>query len=120
MPSRTCASRRSASAKSASRRSVQASDTASSTRGNDGMPGRSLGGKYVPVKNGLPPWSATAVSGQPPWPRIACRAAMYTASTSGCSSRSTFTGTNPSFSWRAIASSRNDSRCITWHQWQLA
>jgi len=55
--------------------------------------------------------------GHPPCPVIACTAAMYTESTSGRSSRSTFTFTNPSFICRAVAGSSNDSRSITWHQW---
>jgi len=44
---------------------------------------------------------------------------MYTASTSGRSSRSTFTHTKHSFISRAVAGSSNDSRSITWHQWQV-
>ena len=33
---------------------------------------------------------------------------------------STFTLTNRSFISRAVSSSSNDSRSITWHQWQAA
>ncbi len=43
---------------------------------------------------------------------------MQTASTSGRSSRSTLTQTKCSFISSAIAGSSNDSRSITWHQWQ--
>src|SRR2546425_7628006 len=39
------------------------------------------------------------------------------ASTSGRSSRSTFTLTNRSFITAATATSSNDSWAITWHQW---
>ena len=42
---------------------------------------------------------------------------MYSASTSGRSSRSTFTQTKPSFISAAVRSSSKDSRSITWHQW---
>jgi hypothetical protein len=52
----------------------------------------------VPVKNGLPSWSSTTVIGQPPWPVIATVASMYTASTSGRSSRSTLMQTKSAFS----------------------
>lgn len=45
---------------------------------------------------------------------------MYTASTSGRSSRSTFTGTKCALRYSATALSSNDSWAITWHQWQLA
>src|SRR6187401_794767 len=40
------------------------------------------------------------------------------ASRSGRSSRSSLTGTKCSFMYAAVASSSNDSRSITWHQWQ--
>ncbi len=53
------------------------------------------------------------MSGQPPWPVIACTARMYTWSTSGRSSRSTFTLTNASFMASATDTSSNDSRSIT-------
>src|SRR4051795_2991984 len=39
------------------------------------------------------------------------------ASTSGRSSRSTFTLTNDSLITAAVASSSNDSWAMTWHQW---
>ena len=37
---------------------------------------------------------------------------------SGRSSRSTLTLTKCSFMYAAVAASSNDSRSITWHQWQ--
>ena len=43
---------------------------------------------------------------------------MYSESTSGRSSRSTFTFTNQRFISSAVAGSSNDSWAITWHQWQ--
>ena len=43
---------------------------------------------------------------------------MYRASTSGRSSRSTFTLRKWSFRNLAMASSSKDSCSITWHQWQ--
>ena len=56
---------------------------------------RKLGlGKYVPPKNGSPSGVMNTVIGHPPRPVIACTASMYTASTSGRSSRSTLTLTN--------------------------
>ena len=58
------------------------------------------------------------MSGHPPWPVSATTASMYTASTSGRSSRSTLTLTKSSFMTAAVASSANDSCSITWHQWQ--
>jgi hypothetical protein len=57
------------------------------------------------------------LSGHPPWPVIAWTASMYSASTSGRSSRSTFTHTNASFMSRAVSGSSKDSRSMTWHQW---
>ena len=45
---------------------------------------------------------------------------MYTASMSGRSSRSTFIATKPVFRIAAVSSSSNDSRSMTWHQWQAA
>jgi hypothetical protein len=57
-------------------------------------------------------------SGQPPRPVIVWTASMYSASTSGRSSRSTFTHTKHSFISSAVAASSKDSRSITWHQWQ--
>ena len=45
---------------------------------------------------------------------------MYTASTSGRSSRSTLIATNSALSSAAVSSSSNDSCAITWHQWQAA
>ena len=58
------------------------------------------------------------VVGQPPLPVIATVASIVTASTSGRSSRSTFTLTNRSFITAAVPASSNDSCAITWHQWQ--
>ena len=58
--------------------------------------------------------------GQPPCPVSAVVAFMYTASTSGRSSRSTFTATKFSFSAAATSASSNDSWAMTWHQWQAA
>ena len=55
--------------------------------------------------------------GQPPWPVSACTACMYTASTSGRSSRSTFTFTNSRFITAATPGSSKLSWAITWHQW---
>jgi hypothetical protein len=72
----------------------------------------------VPAKKGRPSGNANTVIGHPPLPDIAWVASMYTASTSGRSSRSTFTATNP---WRrtsATSPSSNDSWAMTWHQWQ--
>ena len=43
---------------------------------------------------------------------------MYTASTSGRSSRSTLIDTSLEFISSAVAVSSNDSCAITWHQWQ--
>ena len=51
---------------------------------------------------------------------MAWTAAMYTSSRSGRSSRSTLIDTNPSFMSAAICGSSNDSRSMTWHQWQAA
>jgi len=58
------------------------------------------------------------VIGQPPWPVMAWVAVMYTASTSGRSSRSTLIDTRLSFSSAAVCGSSKDSCAITWHQWQ--
>ena len=73
-----------------------------STRGEAGIPWRSSFGKYVPPKNG-PSASRNTVIGQPPLRRSSpaprpCRSA----STSGRSSRSTFTLTKRSFITAAI------------------
>ncbi len=57
--------------------------------------------------------------GQPPCPVAACTASMYTASTSGRSSRSTLTLTKCAFISSAVAWSSKDSWAMTWHQWQL-
>ena len=43
---------------------------------------------------------------------------MYTASTSGRSSRSTLMLTKPAFMTRAVSASSKDSWAMTWHQWQ--
>ena len=67
--------------------------SASSTCRNAGWPCRGRSGKYVPAKNGSPSGVSTTVIGQPPWPVMAVVADMYTASTSGRSSRSTLTFT---------------------------
>ena len=56
--------------------------------------------------------------GHPPAPVRAWTASMYTLSTSGRSSRSTFTLTNPEFMAAATSSCSNDSWAMTWHQWQ--
>ena len=58
------------------------------------------------------------VMGQPPCPVMAWTAVMYTESTSGRSSRSTLMLTKWLFIIAAIPSFSNDSRSITWHQWQ--
>jgi len=44
---------------------------------------------------------------------------MYSSSTSGRSSRSSFTFTNRSFMIAAVAGSSKLSRSMTWHQWQV-
>ena len=77
-------------------------------------------GRYVPAKNGFPPGVMIMVRGQPPLPVITWQAVMYTRSMSGRSSRSTLMETNDSFSTRATSSLSNDSRSMTWHQWQAA
>jgi hypothetical protein len=74
----------------------------------------------VPAKNTSPSGVVNVVIGQPPCPVIAVVAAMCTASTSGRSSRSTLTQTNPAFISAAVASSSKDSWAMTWHQWQAA
>ena len=56
--------------------------------------------------------------GQPPLPDRIWVAFMYTSSRSGRSSRSTLMFTKCSFITAATASFSNDSRSITWHQWQ--
>ena len=55
--------------------------------------------------------------GQPPAPVMPTVASIVTASTSGRSSRSTFTFTNSSFISAAVAASSKDSCAMTWHQW---
>jgi hypothetical protein len=55
--------------------------------------------------------------GQPPEPVMACTASMYTASTSGRSSRSTLMLMNRPFTRAPTSSSSNDSWAMTWHQW---
>jgi hypothetical protein len=60
------------------------------------------------------------VIGQPPLPVSETTASMYSESTSGRSSRSTFTFTKRSFMRAAVAGSSNDSCAITWHQWHAA
>ena len=77
-------------------------------------------GKYVPQKNGWPSGVRKHVIGQPPDPVMACVTSMYTASTSGRSSRSTFTLTKPALSCAAMPASSKDSWAMTWHQWQAA
>jgi hypothetical protein len=72
----------------------------------------------------VPPWIGAwpgvrkTFSGQPPWPVIATTASMQIASTSGRSSRSTFTQTKWAFITDATAGSSKDSWAMTWHQWQ--
>ena len=51
---------------------------------------------------------------------MACVARMYTASTSGRSSRSTFTLMKCAFMKSAVAASSKDSCAMTWHQWHAA
>ena len=85
-----------------------------------GSPWRGSGGKYVPPRNGSPAGVRKTVIGQPPWPVIDTTASMYSESTSGRSSRSTFTFTNRSFITAAVAGSSNDSCAMTWHQWHAA
>ena len=70
--SRTCA----AVASTSAGRCANASATAPSTRRNDGMPNRSLGGKYVPAKNGAPSGRRNTVIGHPPEPVRPCTARM--------------------------------------------
>ena len=62
--------------------------------------------------------SGTRSSASRPGRSCACTASMYTASTSGRSSRSTLTLTNSSFITAAVASSSKLSWAMTWHQWQ--
>ena len=45
---------------------------------------------------------------------------MYIPSMSGRSSRSTLIEIKRSFIFRAVSSTSNDSRSMTWHQWQAA
>ena len=73
----------------------------------------------MPPKNGLPSGVSQTDMGQPPLPVEACTNSMYMRSTSGRSSRSTLIGTKFWFKTRAISSFSNDSRSITWHQWQV-
>ena len=54
----------------------QAFATPITTCGQDGMPLRGSGGKYVPAKYGTPSGVRNAFSGQPPRPVIACTASM--------------------------------------------
>ena len=72
----------------------------------------------MPAKNGTSSGVRNAFSGQPPLPVMAWQASMHMASTSGRSSRSTFTHTNRSFISAATSGSSKDSCAITWHQWQ--
>jgi hypothetical protein len=65
----------------------------------------------------LRPGVAKTFSGHPPCPVIAWTASMYSASTSGRSSRSTFTQTKRAFITAATSASSKDSRSMTWHQW---
>src|SRR5918995_5401646 len=83
------------------------------------MPARGSGGKYVPAKKGRPDGVVKTVSGQPRFGVKAAAADMYAASTSGCSSRSTLIATKSRFIASAVASSANDSRAMTWHQWHV-
>ncbi|MNH43559.1 hypothetical protein D3C79_1054960 [compost metagenome] len=70
----------------------------------------------MPAWKARPDGVAKIVSGQPRSGVNAEAAAMYAASTSGCSSRSTLIDTKPRFSTSAVAGSWNDSRAMTWHQ----
>ena len=67
---------------------------------------------------GRPSGSRKTVIGHPPLPVTAWTASMYTASTSGRSSRSTLMLTKPAFMTRAVSGSSKDSWAMTWHQWQ--
>ena len=73
----------------------------------------------MPPKNGLRSGVSHTLIGQPPAPVVAWTNAMYTRSTSGRSSRSTLIATKCRFSNAATPASSNDSRSITWHQWQV-
>src|ERR1035441_10092333 len=84
-----------------------------------GRPCAGIGGKYVPAKNGFNSGVRSTDIGQPPEPVIACKADIYTESTSGRSSRSTLMHTKYSFNSFASCSSSKLSRSITWHQWQV-
>lgn len=55
----------------------------------------------------------------PPGRSLTCTKVMYTLSTSGRSSRSTFTLTKSSLSRWPISSFWKDSSSIMWHQWQV-
>ena len=59
------------------------------------------------------------VIGHPPLPVIAWQTVMYTLSTSGLSSLSTFIATKFLFIISATSSSSKDSFSITWHQWHV-
>ena len=67
----------------------------------------------MPQKNGSLSGVMNTVIGQPPCPVMAWVAVMYTASTSGRSSRSTLTATTCSLSSAAVSGSSNDSWAIT-------
>jgi hypothetical protein len=73
----------------------------------------------VPAKKGLPSGVRNTVRGQPPCPVSSWQAVIYSSSTSGRSSRSTFTATNTWFKAAATSGSSKDSWAITWHQWQV-
>ena len=114
---RSAASMRSAWLSMSSLRARHVSATARSTSGKLASPCRGSGGKYVPAKNGRASGVMKTVVGQPPEPVIPTAASIVTASTSGRSSRSTFTFTNSSFMSAAVVALSNDSCAITWHQW---
>ena len=73
----------------------------------------------MPPKNGSPSGVIHTFIGQPPDPLVACTNAMQNRSTSGRSSRSTFTLTKCSLSSLAVCGFSKDSRAMTWHQWQV-
>jgi hypothetical protein len=71
---------------------------------------------YVAPNTGRRSASAITFIGQPPLFFMACSALMYTASTSGRSSRSTLMQMKFALRYAATSSLSNDSCSITWHQ----
>ena len=118
--SRTAAASPAACASTSARRSVQSAVTRPASSTTPMRPPRLSFGRYVPAQNGSRSGVSSTVSGHPPCPVIAWHTAMYTASTSGRSSRSTLMQTNALFSAAAASSSSKLSRSITWHQWHVA